>query len=199
MRGMTSHGAYARVEPDIVRAEVTRHIVDFAGTREAGRLDLDAGPEAESIAPTDRANRDPVPGPRSGVPEQYRFAADGRDDDVEPAIVVEVGHCQTAADAQCLERRSRQGRDVAEPATADVLIEQILLRVAELRLEQRDVVDDVAVGDVMSRSHRCRNRTLRAVSGSAPLFRRRCIFNVVASVHVERVDSSEELVTKMSG
>ena len=46
-----------------------------------------------------------------------------------------------------LQRRSTLRGDVAE-ASAEVLVEQILLRVGVLRLIELDVVDDVAVRDV---------------------------------------------------
>ncbi len=74
-------------------------------------------------------------------------SSDRRDDDVEFAIVVEVGDGEPSTDAFDLQRRTRLSRDVAELA-ADVLVQQILFRVRQVGLIQLDVVHDVTVGDV---------------------------------------------------
>ena len=79
--------------------------------------------------------------------QQHGRPSDARDDDIERAVVVEVGDRQPATDALGLEGRSALGRDVAE-RSAEVLVEQVLLRVGQLRLIQLDVVDDVSVRDV---------------------------------------------------
>src|SRR5450756_58836 len=77
---------------------------------------------------------------------QQRRAAGVGDDDVQVPIVVEIGHGGAAAHVLDAKRRSALGRNVLEPAAADVLVQKVALLIAELRVVEFHVVGDVAVG-----------------------------------------------------
>ena len=77
--------------------------------------------------------------------EQGGAAAVG-DDDIEVAVVVEIGDRGAATHVLDAERRPAFGGHIFELAAANVFVEQVALPVAELGVVEFHVVGDVAVG-----------------------------------------------------
>src|ERR1039458_3563479 len=135
------------VEPHVAGAQVAAGRIDLAILRDSAGGDAHLGAEAETVAfPAPRLDGQPVIAVAAIVAIEQRRAAAIGDDDVEVAVVVEIGDGGAAAHVLDAKRRSALGRNVLEAAAADVLVEKVALLVAELRVVEFHVVGDVTVG-----------------------------------------------------
>ena len=122
--------AQADVQADVVAAQIAGDVVDLPDLH-AGRRSAPArSRRGRSVALRALARECVIqlPPPARLVLQQHRRSSDARDDDVELAVVVEVGDRQPAADAVGLERRPAL-RETSRNRAADVLVQQVLLRV----------------------------------------------------------------------
>src|SRR6185369_846687 len=141
--------AQPEIQTHVAGAEITSVGIDFPqlGPAAAGHPHLRADPEMIALAAAG-AESDPRIAITPVIAQQQRVAAGIAHHDVQVAVVVEIGHRQTAAHMLDAKRRTAYRRDVAKMAAAKVPVKQVGLTVRKLRVEEFHIIDDVSVGDI---------------------------------------------------
>ena len=124
------------MKTDVAATEIARDVVDFLDLHAAGGFDRNPGAEAGRISlGRPRLDHEPVVLAPRFVVEQHGRASEIGNHHIESAVIVEVGHGQAASDPVRFERGAAFRRYITKFA-ADILVQQILLRVGERRLVQ---------------------------------------------------------------
>ena len=136
------------MRPEIVLRVVAAAAAHFLQLRAAGETSLTRAPIALRllVVPTSLSVSQ-CASARRRQREQIGGGVDVVHDDVDVAIVVEIGECRAAAGGRGRHRRTEPLRDVLEASVAEVAVHDLALLVARLRLDPLDLRIDVAIDD----------------------------------------------------
>src|SRR5262249_23756916 len=139
--------AQAEGQRQIALRRIARPAADRVALLAACALHPDCGPDAVAIGfAADGAYTDPVVAIAAIVAIEVRRALVGSHEQVQVAVVIDIGVSGPAGDNRPIERRAHRWRGILELALAEITEKQRRLPVLNLRLDLTDLLFDVAVG-----------------------------------------------------